>query len=299
MSIGELARSTGLSVRTIRFYCDEGIVESRRSSGGHRVFEGEAAVERVLLIRRLRALGMGLEAISGVLRGERSMGEVIAEESARLDIEFRALAWRRASLRAIELAGPMVREERLSLLAAAQDGGAAHDCLVRFWQRILAPLPRRHIDAWVCWNVPEPPAEPTAEDVVAYAELAALATDPGVNKVVRQQYWRDRPELIRDPRRLYLEVGGVMTDVVPLVSEGVGPRPGSELDRFVAAHARARGERDSPRFRERLLNNATDTDHRIQRYWALTGRLFGPRITIGVAHDWIYNALARSTPAGC
>ncbi|MEC3952467.1 hypothetical protein VMT65_05420 [Nocardia sp. CDC153] len=222
---------------------------------------------------------------------------MIAEERGRVEGEFRALAWRRASLRALEGAGAGGREERLVLLAGAQDGGAAHDCVVRFWQRILAPLPRRHIDAWVCWNVPEPPAEPSVEEVVAYAELAALAADTEVNEVVRQQYWRDRPELIRDPRKLYLEVGGVMTDVVPLVSEGVGPRAGSELDRFVAAHARARGERDSPRFRARLLTNATDTDHRIQRYWALTGRLFGPRITIGLAHDWIYHALARSTPA--
>ncbi|WP_278264786.1 MerR family transcriptional regulator [Nocardia sp. AG03] len=37
ITIGELARRTGLSVRTIRFYCDEGILESRRSAGDHLV----------------------------------------------------------------------------------------------------------------------------------------------------------------------------------------------------------------------------------------------------------------------
>ncbi|MFE3002319.1 MerR family transcriptional regulator [Nocardia sp. NPDC059246] len=295
VSIGELARSTGLPVRTIRFYCDEGILESQRSAGGHRMFDSDSATERLLLVRRLRALGLGLDSITGVLQEERSMAEAIAAESARLDIEFRALAWRRASLRAMETVAPVQRAERLALLAAAQDGGAVHECLVRFWRRILAPIPRCDSDTWVCWNVPEPPADPSVDEVVAYAELAALVADPDMNSAVRQQYWRNRPELIRDPRALYINMGNVIVDVVPLVAEGVRPHAGTELDRFVNAHAEARGERDSPRFREQLLIDATDADHRIHRYWALTERFFGPRVTIGRAHDWLYNALAHST----
>ncbi|WP_431956700.1 MerR family transcriptional regulator [Nocardia lijiangensis] len=295
VSIGELARSTGLAVRTIRFYCDEGILESRRSAGGHRMFDADSATERLLLVRRLRALGLGLGSITDVLHGERSIDEAIAAESARLDVEFRSLAWRRASLRAVETAAPTQRAERLALLAAAQDGGVVHDCLVRFWRRILAPIPRRDIDMWVYWNVPEPPADPSVDEVVAYAELAALVSDPDMNRTVRQQYWRNEPELIRDRRGLYTDVDYILRDVVPLVSEGVRPHAGSELDRFVNAHAGARGERDSPRFRHQLLIDATDTDHRIHRYWALTGQFLGTRVTVGKAHHWLYEALADST----
>ncbi|WP_433662339.1 MerR family transcriptional regulator [Nocardia sp. CA-128927] len=295
VSIGELARSTGLAVRTIRFYCDEGILESRRSAGGHRMFDADSATERLLLVRRLRALGLGLSSITDVLHGGRSIAEAIAAESARLDIEFRSLAWRRASLRAVESATPTQRAERLALLAAAQDGGAAHDCLVQFWRRILAPVPRSDLDMWLYWNVPEPPADPSVDEVVAYAELAALIVDPGMSSTVRQQYWRSQPEMIRDRRGLYIGVGDLLTDVVPLLSAGVRPHAGRELDRFVNAHARARGERDSLRFRQYLLIDATDTDHRIHRYWALTGQLLGTRITVGPAHNWIYDALARST----
>ncbi|MCP2316318.1 MerR HTH family regulatory protein [Nocardia amikacinitolerans] len=295
VSIGELARSTGLAVRIIRFYCDEGILEARRSAGGHRMFDAESATERLLLVRRLRALGLGLGSITDVLHGKCSIVEAISAESARLDIEFRSLAWRRASLRAVEATTPAQRAERLALLAAAQDGSAAHDCLVRFWRRILAPIPSGDVDRWVCWNVPEPPADPSVDEVVAYAELAALVADSEMNRIVRQQYWRNRPELIRDPRGLYVDVGSVMADVVPLVAEGVRPRAGGELDRFVNAHASARGERDSPRYREQLLIGATDTDQRIHRYWALTGRFLGTRITVGRAHNWVYDALAHST----
>lgn len=294
VSIGELARRTGLAVRTIRFYCDEGILESRRSPGGHRMFDADRATERLLVVRRLRTLGLGLESITAVLREERSLGEAIAAESARLDVELRSLAWRRASLRAIEAAAPAQRGTRLALLAAAQDGVAIHDSLVRFWRRILAPLPRSASDPWVYWNVPQPPADPSVGDVVAYAELAALVADPDVTVVVRRQYWRNRPESIRDAHALYVEVGRVMDDVVPLVTEGVRPHHGSELDRFVIAHASARGERDTPRFREHMLADATDSDPRIHRYWALTGHFLDSRVTVGQAHNWLYAALAGS-----
>ncbi|MFI6040481.1 MerR family transcriptional regulator [Nocardia sp. NPDC051321] len=295
VSIGELARSTGLAVRTIRFYCDEGILEPRRSPGGHRMFDADSATERLLLVRRLRALGLGLGSITEVLLGERSIAEAIAAESARLETEFRSLAWRRASVRAVETAAPTQRAERLALLSAAQDGGAVHDCLVRFWWRILAPIPRCDVQGWVCWNVPEPPADPSVDEVVAYAGLAALAVDPEMNSVVRRHLWRMQPDLIRDPRELYADVGDVMVDVVTLITEGVRPRDGSEVDRFVNAHATARGERDSPRFRERLLIGAPDTDHRIHRYWALTAQLFGPRVTVGPAYNWLIDALAHAT----
>lgn len=292
VSIGELARRTGLAVRTIRFYCDEGIVECERSTGGHRMFDAAGATERLLLVRRLRGLGLGLDSITSVLHEQRSLAEVIAAESARLDIEFRSLAWRRAALRALDTVTPAQRPARLALLAAAQDGVAVHDCLVRFWRRVLAPLPRAASDPWVCWNVPQPPADPSVDEVVAYAELAALVDDPDVTSIVRRQYWRSRPELIRDAYALYTEVGEVMVDVVSLVTEGVRPHHGRELDRFVTAHAHARGERDTPQFREQLLLDASDADHRIHRYWALTGKFLGPRVTIGQAHNWLYDALA-------
>ncbi|MFB8004520.1 MerR family transcriptional regulator [Nocardia sp. NPDC056000] len=294
VSIGELARATGIAVRTIRFYCDEGILESRRSAGGHRMFDAEIAIERLLLVRRLRALGLGLESITDVLHGKWSIDEAVAAETARLDAEFRALAWRRAALRALDSDGPVRCDERLTLLAAVSDADAAHEGLVRFWRGVLAPIPRAEVDTFIGWNVPEPPADPTVDEIVAYAELAALITDSGLHGAVRQQLWRTRPETVRDGPELYAAVGAVMTDVVPLISSGVAPRGGRELDRFVGAHATARGERDSPRFRARLLIDGPDTDRRIDRYWALTERLLGPRITVGRAHRWVYDALAHS-----
>ncbi|WP_342801201.1 hypothetical protein [Nocardia sp. No.11] len=107
---------------------------------------------------------------------------------------------------------------------------------------------------------------------------------------MRQHLWWDRPEPVRDPRALYAEVAAVLEEVVARVADDARPRPGSELDRFVEAHADARGLRDSREFRERLLFDTPD--HRVQRYWTLTAQLVGDRITVGRALDWVRGALA-------
>ncbi|MGH3589360.1 MAG: MerR family transcriptional regulator, partial [Pseudonocardia sp.] len=90
LGIGDLAALTGVPVRTIRFYCDEGILPSRRSAGGHRRF-ARSAVERLDLVRRLRGLGLGLPAITTVLTGERSIADAVAAERAALDREVATL----------------------------------------------------------------------------------------------------------------------------------------------------------------------------------------------------------------
>ena len=41
LRIGEVARRSGLSVKTIRFYCAQGLLNTARSEGGYRVFSGE------------------------------------------------------------------------------------------------------------------------------------------------------------------------------------------------------------------------------------------------------------------
>jgi DNA-binding transcriptional MerR regulator len=63
LTIGELARRTGLPVRTIRYWSDIGAEpRSWRSSGGHRLFDAES-VARLELVRTLRELGLGLDEV--------------------------------------------------------------------------------------------------------------------------------------------------------------------------------------------------------------------------------------------
>lgn len=295
MSIGALSELTGVPVRKIRFYCDNGVLESVRSGGGHRMFDRGTAVDRLLLIRRLRALGLGLLSIGAVLQGERSMAEAVAAERAAVEVELGALAWRRASLRAIENADPVERAARLELLAAVQDGARAHDTVVAFWRRILAPVPAEMFDGFLDMNVPAALGDPTPEQVVGYAEIVTLVADRRFGAAVAQQLWCPDLPGILDRAGLLAGVGEACGIAEFDVHAGLEPAPGKALDRFVAAHADARELRDTPGFRERLRASVRTEDARIQHYWRRTGEIMGLDTTAGTGQRWLSDALERTT----
>ncbi|CAO3933964.1 MerR family transcriptional regulator [Achromobacter mucicolens] len=64
MSIGELARRTGASLRSLRHYDDQGLLVSVRADNGYRTFPA-AAVTQVRQIQRLIAAGFSLAEIRG------------------------------------------------------------------------------------------------------------------------------------------------------------------------------------------------------------------------------------------
>ncbi len=227
-----------------------------------------------------------------VLTGDRSLAEAVAAERRAADAELAALAWRRASLRAIEAAGPADRAARLDLLAAVQDGPAARDVLLEFWRRrILVPLPGEAVRAFLEANVPEPPADPAPEQVVAYAGMVAVAGDRPLLRELRA-LGKVNVDWVRDEPTLIDGLGEAIAMAAPLVTGEPGPGPA--LDRFVAAHATGRDERDTPGFRRALLPAvAMEQDPRLRRYWTLFGEVTGEPATPGTINTWLVDALER------
>jgi DNA-binding transcriptional MerR regulator len=67
MQIGEVAEQTGLSLRTIRYYEEVGLVTpSARTSGGFRLYS-ETDLARLRLVRRMKPLEFSLEEMRRVL----------------------------------------------------------------------------------------------------------------------------------------------------------------------------------------------------------------------------------------
>ncbi|GAA5065628.1 DNA-binding transcriptional MerR regulator [Thermocatellispora tengchongensis] len=86
-------------MRTIRFWSDSGIVPPvQRSEGGYRLYDAEAVV-RLDLVRTLRDLGLGLDAIQQVLEQRATVSEVADLHVKALDAEIRTLKIRRSVLR--------------------------------------------------------------------------------------------------------------------------------------------------------------------------------------------------------
>jgi DNA-binding transcriptional MerR regulator len=100
--IGELADRTGVSVRSLRYYEDEGLLVSRRTVGGHRVYD-PAAVDRVIRIQELYAAGLNSSKIRDILpcmrdtdggpseRATPLLADTLRAERDRIDRQLREL----------------------------------------------------------------------------------------------------------------------------------------------------------------------------------------------------------------
>lgn len=176
-SIGELAEHAGVTVKTVRFYSDRGLLpEAARSAGGHRRY-GPEALDRLHLIRSCAPRPAGPRSRpgprSGGHPGGRRRGAAAADRLA-------------AGRPALAGGGPPTtpglcpeeRAERLRLIGAVSVPPSTA-ALARFWRRWLPPrLPARLVSAIVEHAVPQLPEGPTPSQVLAFTRLHALVSAP-------------------------------------------------------------------------------------------------------------------------
>lgn len=103
MQIGEVAVRTELSLRTIRYYEESGlVVPSARSQGGFRLYT-EADVQRLMVVRRMKPLGFTLDQMRDLLDATDSLdAEGDLEESAREALLERVRAYERTATEQVE-----------------------------------------------------------------------------------------------------------------------------------------------------------------------------------------------------
>ena len=109
LAIGELARQTGASVRSLRHYDEQGLLDARRAANGYRVFP-PAAVTRVRQIQRLIAAGFTLAEIGQrlpTLWQQEDAGALLAMalQQKLADIDARIRAFRQLVAFDMELDG--------------------------------------------------------------------------------------------------------------------------------------------------------------------------------------------------
>ena len=67
MKIGDVAKTTGCSIQTIRFYEKKGLLpELKRSSGNYRVYD-KGTIEQLLFIKQCRSLDMSIMEVKTAL----------------------------------------------------------------------------------------------------------------------------------------------------------------------------------------------------------------------------------------
>ncbi|MCB5164079.1 MerR family DNA-binding transcriptional regulator [Streptomyces bambusae] len=306
-SIGELAERAGVTVKAVRFYSDAGLLpEAGRSGGGHRRY-GEPALDRLLLIRSLRTLDLPVSDVGRVLERDDLkddvLEDVIADRLRDVGSQLTALRWREAALQIVHAAPPGERAERLRLVGAVS-APPSTDVMAGFWRGLLPPrLSVRLRSAIVEAAVPQPPSDPTPQQVLAFARLHALVAEvlpflascrPGVRGVEGELH----------PDVLYGGLGQAYDIAAGELRAGRAPGDGASLDAFVGAHADARGVKDTPGFRlelGQLLDRSSDPF--LDRYWDLAAQVAGvpgeaAEPNMGAAHGWLRAALERGTEVG-
>jgi MerR family transcriptional regulator, thiopeptide resistance regulator len=209
--IGELARRTGLTVRTLHHYDEIGLLSPvERSGGGHRVY-GEADVQRLYRIVSLRSLGFPLEAIAAALDADGFDARAAVEDHlARLEAQMEQQRELQENLRRLlERLGTddflttieemTMREryytpEQLKELEQRRQaiGEEAIRDVEREWAEIFATL-RAEMDAGT--DPADPKLRPLAE---RGQELVAMFTggDPGITKALKQMWENEDPEKV-------------------------------------------------------------------------------------------------------
>jgi DNA-binding transcriptional MerR regulator len=188
LTIGELARATGLTVRTIRYWSDEGVLTPvTRSSGGYRLYDSEG-VARLELIRTLRELGLGLADVRRVLAGERTVAEVAATHVAALDAQIRALKVTRAVLSTVARRGSTAKEMTLMNKLARLSAAQRQQIMQEFVDETLHGLDT--VDPDVQERIRQTAVHlaenPTPEEVDAWVELAEMLQDPAFRAQMRR-----------------------------------------------------------------------------------------------------------------
>jgi DNA-binding transcriptional MerR regulator len=212
LTIGELARRTGLTVKTVRFYADRGIVPpAGRSPAGHRRYE-PGAVGRLELVRTLRELGVDLAAIRRVVNREATLAEVAAAHAEALDVQIRELRLRRAVLSAAARSGSTPQAVRRMRELAELSAQQRHALIDDFLAEVFAGLPG--FGGIARSLTPELPDDPSPAQVEAWIELAGMARDPAFRTLLRELAARHAAD--RDPAAL-------RRDPVALVRDEAGP----------------------------------------------------------------------------
>lgn len=293
LTIGELARRSGVPVRTLRFWSDEGVLpETDRSGGGYRRYDARA-VARLDLVRTLRELGLGLDEVRAVLEQRRELPHIAAAHVAAIDARIRILRTQRAICTLLARDGSTDPARKativndLARLSAEQRQIMIDEFVDATFAGTDPDAPGAGIAAGMRTLPAELPDDPSTEQVEAWIELAELVGDPSFRARAREMAVAGTEQRDRDLDPQTAQAAGEQARA----AMDAGIEPGSAAAREVverivpgldAAGRHAIAER-----------TAVFTDRRVERYWQLLGVLnaWPARPAMVPAMEWMIAAL--------
>lgn len=304
ITIGVLARRSGVPVKTLRFYSDEGLLPpAGRTRSGYRVY-AEDAVVRLDLIRTLREAGLGIAAIKAIFARDMTLAEALRLRLDAIEAHITSLQHVAAALRAALRSEPTEADIRRLCTVTRLTTEERKAVIERFYERVSEGVPID--DTWkrqmMAASTPTLPDEPTPQQLDAWIELAEIVQDEGFISKMRAsaaETWNAGFDVAAH-QRVSQEAGAAAR---ALLDRGVPPtdeaaRPVAE--RLVAGLAAAMSKADDAEFRATLLAKSRDHDPRATRYWELVAILKGepPRSAANEEWHWLNAAVAHHLAQG-
>lgn len=295
LTIGELARRTGLTTRTIRFYSDEGLLPpAERTHAGYRLYDAES-LARLELLRTLRELGLGLPDASAALAGRSSVADLARQHVTLLDEQIRVLRMRRAVLRAIARNDSELDEVKLMKNLATMTDEERAKLIDDFWDEVTAGLDMNpDFEAGMRSAKPVLPDDPTPEQLQAWLDLAELVQDKDFRRRIRAMgeghaAAREAGEPMGDPEEGVKEQWYRWSDAAGEAMDA-GLSPSSPAGRALATEIAAAMATTPAEAADRM---AAGTDVDAERYWQLMAVINGwPQYPTQVPRaEWLAAAL--------
>jgi DNA-binding transcriptional MerR regulator len=300
ITIGALARYTGLPVRTLRFYSDSGLLPpAGRSDAGYRLYDLDAQV-RAELVRTLRELGVDLATTRRVLERELSVADVAATHAAALEAQIRVLRQRRAVLRAAAVRGSSPQEMKLMHKLAQLSDDQRRRIIEEFVDYVFGDGDPGPVGEMMRTAAPDLPDDPTEEQVQAWIELGELVADEDFRRRCREMAQRRNADQLaggtseQPDQAIHMRAANAVAQQGgAALAAGIEPasvRARATVDELAGMFAELHGREDGPEFRTWLAELLeTFTDRRAERYWELLAIINGwpARPSSTPAWEWL------------
>jgi DNA-binding transcriptional MerR regulator len=277
LSIGQVAKRTGITVKTLRFYADEGLVRpSERTASGYRMY-AEADIQKLELVRTLRDAGLGLPAIRAVLERDMSLTQALRLRLDAIEAHIASLRQVAAALRAALRSEPTEQDIRRLTAVTRLSQEERKTIIEGFYQRLTEGIPLEPpLRAKLMANAPRLPAEPSPEQLDAWVELSELIADPAFAEFLRNNVLEVSARGLNVERlqQLNAEIGEAAARATAQGQSPASAAGRALVERYLAGLADIAGRSaDDLVFRRGVRARFDRQDPRATRYYQLIGIL--------------------------
>ncbi|HYH12274.1 MAG TPA: MerR family transcriptional regulator, partial [Thermomicrobiales bacterium] len=301
-TIGALSKRTGVPVRTIRFYSDEGVLPpSEVTDAGYRRYTATDLL-RLETIRTLRAAGFDLATIRGLLAGEIDDRRAVELQLRALTVQERLVRRQRRVLERVlegrDLNAYPERVRALALVSAAERSSFLRRHLEDGLEGV--PVDPSWLAGFLDAAVDDLPEDLSDEQLAAWVELAEMVADPSFAEAMRREaepFWAGVSEGDAFDFEAYRRDVATITDQAKTAMRA-GAAPDSDeargvVDAWLALTAGSMGRAGDDDFARWMAEHARRHDPRLGRYWELVGTLKGWQVDreLNAAWEWLFAAL--------